>query len=115
MVRGLLLLLLALGPAALVCADEGVAVNVNRADVRQLASALSGVGEKKAEAIVAYREQHGPFRTLEDLARVKGIGHKLVERNRERIRFEGAALGEGQAPEEGISRLRLPVGAYAPY
>ncbi len=56
-------------------------VNVNTADAEQLAQELNGVGLKKAQAIVAYREQHGPFVDIAQLAAVKGIGERLLERN----------------------------------
>jgi competence protein ComEA len=62
-------------------------VDVNSADARALAEALDGVGLSKAEAIVAYRKQHGPFETLDDLAKVEGIGPYILERNREAIVF----------------------------
>lgn len=63
-------------------------VNVNTADAETLAAELSGVGLKKAQAIVAYRKAHGRFDDLADLAQVKGIGVKLLERNRENVRLE---------------------------
>lgn len=62
-------------------------VNVNTADAAQLASALSGVGEKKAQLIVDWRQEHGHFNTLNDLAKVKGLGSKLIERNKDIIVF----------------------------
>lgn len=43
---------------------------------------LDGIGEKLARRIVAERELHGPFRTVDDLRRVKGIGPKTVEKLR---------------------------------
>ncbi len=60
-------------------------VNVNTADAQTLASMLSGVGLKKAQAIVAYREEHGRFETPSDLAKVKGIGAATVDKNADRI------------------------------
>ena len=39
---------------------------------------LPGIGEKRAEDIIAYREAHGPFRIAEDLTRVKGIGESIL-------------------------------------
>lgn len=60
-------------------------VNVNTADAATLAAELNGVGEKTAAAIVAYREEHGPFKSIDDLKMVKGIGDKLIEKNRENI------------------------------
>ena len=62
-------------------------VDVNSADARSLAEALDGVGLAKAEAIVAWRQQHGPFETLEDLSKVDGIGPHILEKNREAIVF----------------------------
>ena len=63
----------------------GPPVNVNTADAPAIAEAMKGVGLKKAEAIVAYRKEHGAFKSLDQLAAVKGIGLKTVEKNREAI------------------------------
>lgn len=60
-------------------------VDINNADAKTLAEALSGVGLVKAEAIVAYRVNNGPFRSVEDLGKVKGIGARTIEANREAI------------------------------
>lgn len=60
-------------------------VDINTADAATLADALNGVGEKKAATIVAHREAHGPFRSVEDLAEVQGIGNGTVEKNRANI------------------------------
>jgi competence protein ComEA len=57
-------------------------VDLNRADAKMLAEAMNGVGLIKAEAIVAYRNAHGPFRSIDDLAKVKGIGAKTIAANR---------------------------------
>jgi len=62
-------------------------VDINSADARTLAQSLSGVGLVKAEAIVAYRNTHGPFASLADLAKVGGIGPRIIEENREAIVF----------------------------
>lgn len=64
-------------------------VNVNQADAQKIASSLNGVGMVKAQAIVDYREQHGDFKTLQDLAKVKGIGSKTLEKNADDIKLEG--------------------------
>ena len=66
---------------------SSIAINVNTADVTTLASELTGVGEKKAEAIVAYREAHGPFKDADQLLAVKGIGQATIDKNRDRIKF----------------------------
>lgn len=61
------------------------AVNVNTATAEQIAEELKGIGLKKAEAIVDYRKTNGPFKTVESLTEVKGIGLKTVEKNRKDI------------------------------
>lgn len=60
-------------------------VNINTADAQALAANINGVGTKIAEAIVQYRKEHGPFKTPEDLTKIKGIGPKLIEKNRDVI------------------------------
>lgn len=64
-------------------------VNVNKADATTIARSLDGIGQSKAQAIVAWRQAHGPFKRAEDLAQVKGIGKGTIERNRDAIRFSG--------------------------
>jgi competence protein ComEA len=64
-------------------------VNVNKADAATIAKSLDGIGQSKAQAIVAWRSAHGPFKRVEDLAQVKGIGKGTLERNRDAIRFSG--------------------------
>lgn len=56
-------------------------VNINTADAQALSKNIKGVGIKKAQAIVAYREKNGEFKTVADLKKVKGIGVKLLEKN----------------------------------
>ncbi|WP_375602649.1 helix-hairpin-helix domain-containing protein [Enterobacter hormaechei] len=62
-------------------ADEGTRVSINTASADDLARVMNGVGLKKAQAIVSYREEYGPFKTLDDLKQVPGMGSALVERN----------------------------------
>lgn len=57
-------------------------VDINIADAPTLAKNIKGVGLKKAKVIVAYREKHGMFNKVEDITKVKGIGPKLLEKNR---------------------------------
>lgn len=64
--------------------DISESININHASVEQL-SALKGVGVKRAQAIVEYREQHGNFGSLEELLNVKGIGEKVLANNRTRL------------------------------
>lgn len=59
-------------------------ININTADIKQLSS-LDGIGKKKAEAIIAYRTEHGQFRNVDDLRKVKGIGKKIHEKIKELV------------------------------
>ena len=56
-------------------------VNINTADAETLSATLNGIGLKKAQAIVAHREQYGQFKTLNELTDVKGIGAGTVAKN----------------------------------
>lgn len=56
-------------------------VNINSADAKALAS-LKGVGPAKAAAIIADRDANGPFASVEELDRVRGIGQKTIEINK---------------------------------
>ena len=58
-------------------------VDINTADHETLVSALNGIGPARAEAIIAYREKHGPFMSVDELTEVRGIGPSILERNRE--------------------------------
>jgi competence protein ComEA len=60
-------------------------VNINEADAETLASVLDGVGLKRAEAIVLYREQNGKFYSAEELSAVRGIGETTVVKNESKI------------------------------
>jgi competence protein ComEA len=73
--------------AAAAGVPEAESVDVNSADAIELAARLSGVGMSRAEAIIHYRETQGPFEHPDDLVRVKGIGPKTLEKNRQRIRI----------------------------
>jgi competence protein ComEA len=61
--------------------NDGARVSINTASAEALAQAMNGVGLKKAQAIVSYREEYGPFKTVDDLKQVPGMGSSLVERN----------------------------------
>ena len=61
--------------------SETAVVNINTASSEEIA-AIPGLGEKKSQAIVRFREKHGPFAKVEDLKRVDGVGDKLFEKIR---------------------------------
>ncbi len=54
-------------------------INLNQADAKTLSKSMKGIGLKRAAAIVKYREDHGKFKTVEDLAQVRGFGHSFVQ------------------------------------
>lgn len=60
-------------------------VSLNSADAKTLASILNGVGLKKAKLIVAYRQKHGKFKSIDQLTGVKGIGVSILEKNKSLI------------------------------
>jgi competence protein ComEA len=62
-------------------------ISLNYADV-WLIAALPGIGQGKAQAIVNYRNQHGPFHRIEDLLNVEGIGKTTLERIRDLVTIE---------------------------
>lgn len=62
-------------------------VNINTADAVAIANALSGLGPKKAQAIVDYRSKNGEFKTFDDLNKVPGIGDKTIEKIKADILF----------------------------
>ncbi len=66
---------------------HSMAVDVNTASEAQLMT-LPGIGESKAKAIIAYRNEHGPFRDLNELQNVKGIGSKMVAKLDGKVTFK---------------------------
>ena len=73
-------------PTEVIAPQNILVVDINKADVDTLAS-LKGIGEKKAIAIVAYRELNGDFNTVDDLLNVKGIGEQTLHLNKEKIKL----------------------------
>ncbi|MCC6206715.1 MAG: helix-hairpin-helix domain-containing protein [Gammaproteobacteria bacterium] len=70
--------------AASLAATAAGKLNINEADAAALAE-LNGIGDARAEAIIAYRQAHGPFGSVEDLAKVKGIGPAFIDKNRDQL------------------------------
>lgn len=79
-------------------------VDINTADAATLARELAGVGEARAAAIVAHRKEHGPFRTVEDLGLVKGIGRKVIDENRANLRITTAKAPAARPPAGAAGR-----------
>jgi len=80
-------------------------VNINTADAATLSRELKGIGMKRAQAIVEYRQKHGPFKTADELALVKGIGPAAIAKNRDQIRTD-----VGQTPKGAQNpAARAPV------
>lgn len=80
-----------LAQASLIQADASEVVqslNINAATAEEIALLIKGIGPSKAAAIVEFRELHGPFNALEELAQVKGVGEKTLAKNKALIRFE---------------------------
>ena len=74
-------------------------VNINNADAPTIAKSLDGIGLAKAEKIVAWRDEHGPFKSVDELSQVKGIGPATLERNRDAI-----LLGDGSGASKAGSK-----------
>lgn len=62
-------------------------VSLNHASAEELSKALNGVGLKKGQTIVEYREEMGPFTQIEQLQEVPGIGPALFQRNQSRLKL----------------------------
>jgi competence protein ComEA len=75
----------------------GTPVNINQADASTIAKSLDGIGQSRAEAIVAWRDTHGAFKSADELAQVKGIGKATLERNRASILLADAAAATSPA------------------
>ncbi|MFC5526561.1 ComEA family DNA-binding protein [Rhodanobacter ginsengisoli] len=86
-------------PALLLAATP---VNVNQADATTIAKSLDGIGQSRAEAIVAWRDAHGPFKKADDLHHVKGIGKATIERNR-------SAILLADSTPEAVARPHAPT------
>ncbi|MDO9139685.1 MAG: helix-hairpin-helix domain-containing protein [Methylobacter sp.] len=87
---------------AVVCSLNVVAspVNINTADAKTIGEALSGIGLKKAEAIVKYREEKGAFKSAEELVNVAGIGEKTVEKIKHDVLISDAVVEDKKADKK---------------
>jgi len=75
-------------PANSVAIAAEQTIDLNSADATTLQRMLNGVGAVKAQAIVDYRQEHGPFASVDELLEVKGIGAALLEKNRSKLRVD---------------------------
>lgn len=71
--------------AAEVAVAQTATINLNSVDAETLTRELKGIGATKAKAIIAYREAHGPFGSVDELLEVKGIGAATLEKNRAKL------------------------------
>ena len=95
--------------AVFTASPVAAAVNINTADAATIATELKGIGLKRAQAIVDYRTKHGPFRSADELSQIKGIGAKVIQKNRADIRTDGsrpvaAPASTAKAPPVNVKR-----------
>jgi len=76
-----------LAVSSFVCAEDVEKININTAPLEELIK-LDRIGPKYAQRIIDYRENVEPFKTPEDIMKVKGIGPKTLEANKDRIIVE---------------------------
>jgi len=86
----------------------GEPVDINTADAATIAKAMGGVGAKKSEAIVTYRQQNGPFASIDDLTKVKGISKKIIESNRTNIAVSAKSVAPAVAKPETPAASTVP-------
>ena len=84
-------------------------VNINTANALSLSHILSGIGPKRAAAIIKYRTKHGAFKSLKDLEKVHGIGPKTIQRNKAKI-----ILGRSAPVKSKTATPKIPVTSKTP-
>ena len=67
------------------------AVNINTATKEELTS-INGIGEKRAQDIIDYRTKNGPFKTVDDLEKIPGVGPGLMKRIRSQVSTSGKTV-----------------------
>lgn len=75
-------------------------VNINTADAKTIGESLSGIGLKKAQAIVKYREEKGAFKTVEELVNVAGIGEKTVAKIKNDVLLSDVVVADQKADKK---------------
>ena len=86
-------ILMTLAAMMVLCGSAAATVNINIATKEDLTS-IKGIGEKKAQDIIDYRIKHGPFNTVDDLAKVPGVTQDFLNRVRSQLTTSGATLIE---------------------
>ena len=81
-------ILAAVAALAFSAAIAAAPVNINTASAEEIAAALNGIGMKKAQAIVDYRQNYGLFTRADEIMFVRGIGDATYEKNKEDILVE---------------------------
>jgi competence protein ComEA len=92
------LLLIIATLAAFSFSQAWAAIDINTATAAQLET-VSGIGPKKAEAIVEYRKKNGPFKSVDDLDKVKGLGKASIDKMRSELTV-GKTKKSATAPEK---------------
>ena len=69
-------------------AAVGEKLRINHANADEIAAKMVGIGAKKAQAIIDYRQTHGAFKSMADLDAVKGVGPATLQKNQDRIIFD---------------------------
>ena len=67
-------------------------VDLNTATASELKALKKGIGDAKAKAIIDYRDKNGPFKSVDELAKVKGFGAKTVDKLRPELTVGGSAV-----------------------
>ncbi len=84
-------------------------VDINKADAAALQQNLHGIGPVKARAIIDYRRKHGPFRKIEDLMNVPGIGEATLRKNRRELSLSGGITRGGGKAASTTRHARSPA------
>jgi len=92
---GILLIGMLVVPVLLMAAEK---INLNTATLEELMT-LERIGPKHAQSIIDYRQAHGSFQKIEDIMKVKGIGPKTFEANKDKL-----AVGEADVREDSHKR-----------
>ena len=100
--------LLSIFVSLLLMCTASFAVDLNKATQAEL-EALKGIGEVKAKAIIDYRTKNGPFKSADDLDKVKGVGKGIIAKVGGDLTIDGKALGmptAGDKPEKKMSKAK---------